>query len=140
MVRTLSNLEVAESTAEQIKLLQRAWNASADQVLRRLLDAFMNTEPMPRGEAVHEVRVRCLYEGVWTEGVFEPSSERLLITSGPLKGRQFRSPSGAAAAIVRDLKPGVQPNRNGWTFWTVADSGNLLQTVRQPRSQEQESR
>ncbi|MBY8845835.1 hypothetical protein [Streptomyces sp. SP2-10] len=40
----------------------------------------------------------------------------------------------AAALRVRALNRHVDPQRNGWTFWTVTATGNLLQSVRRPTS------
>ncbi len=89
-------------------------------------------EPEPAKKS-RTVSVRAFYEGVWTEGVFEIDSQRLSITSGELEGQMFKSPSGAAMEVVRLLNPTVHPNRNGWTFWTTADSGQLLESLRQRR-------
>ncbi|MEV5252853.1 hypothetical protein AB0K98_13965 [Streptomyces werraensis] len=39
--------------------------------------------------------------------------------------------SGPVDAWVTHYKPGVNPNRNGWSFWVLDDgSGGLLQTIR----------
>jgi hypothetical protein len=76
------------------------------------------------------VSVRALYEGVWTEGVFDAASGRLTIASGELAGQVFKSPSGAARAVVQLLNPDVFANRNGWLFWTVTHDGQPLATVR----------
>lgn len=129
----MSEVEVFEVDAERIKLLQRAWNSSTATVINRLLDAFMREQPqVPEDEPADsgEIRVHASYEGVWIDGLFEPISERLLITNGDLAGRRFKSPSGAAAAVVRLLNPAVHPNRNGWTFWTVTETGHLLKSLR----------
>ncbi|MBC6449626.1 hypothetical protein [Actinokineospora xionganensis] len=129
----LSNIEIFEADFERIKLLQRAWNGSAATVVNRLLDSFMREQPhVPEGEPADpgEIRVHATYEGVWIDGLFEPVTERLLITNGDLAGQRFKSPSGAAAAVVRLLNPDVHPNRNGWTFWTVTDTGHLLGSLR----------
>lgn len=52
------------------------------------------------------------------------------MTSAPLPGAWFRSPSGAAKAVVAALKPGVTPNRSGYDFWFVASTGKTLASSR----------
>ncbi|MFY1578933.1 hypothetical protein ACN26Z_29005 [Verrucosispora sp. WMMD703] len=47
-----------------------------------------------------------------------------------MEGKTFRTPSEAARAVVSALRPGVSPQRNGWTFWTITETGQPLQTVR----------
>jgi hypothetical protein len=32
--------------------------------------------------------------------------------------------------VVKHYKPGVDPNRNGWGFWTVSETGEWLQALR----------
>jgi hypothetical protein len=51
------------------------------------------------------------------------------IPSGPGRG-EYDTPSGAAVGVVKALNPHVNPNRNGWSFWTVTATGNLLQSIR----------
>jgi hypothetical protein len=43
------------------------------------------------------------------------------ISSGPLAGRSFKSPSEAARAVIEQVNPAVNSNRNGMTFWRVDD-------------------
>ncbi len=57
------------------------------------------------------------------------SSRTVTIPSGPGSG-EYETPSGAAAAVVRALDPHADPDRNGWSFWTVTATGRLLQSIR----------
>ena len=61
---------------------------------------------------------------------FTPATHRVHFDEGPLCGQNFKSPSGAARAVVQHLNPGVNPSRNGWIFWTVTQSGLLLEGLR----------
>jgi hypothetical protein len=73
------------------------------------------------------------YAGHRTQGTYDPVTTRIGITSGPLAGRSFKTPAGAARAVVAHYKPGVNPSRNGWTFWTLSDgSGRFLRGIRRP--------
>lgn len=75
------------------------------------------------------VEIHAIYEGRRVNSYYDPSSRTVTIPSGPGRG-EYESPSGAAVAVVRALNPHVNPNRNGWSFWTVTATGNLLQSIR----------
>ncbi|MFG2563569.1 hypothetical protein [Streptomyces sp. NPDC048496] len=93
------------------------------------------TAPTLVGAEVQELRteqgieIHAIYEGQRTQAFYDPSSRIVTIHSGPGRG-EYESPSGAAVAVVRALNPHVNPNRNGWAFWTVTATGNLLQSIR----------
>lgn len=70
------------------------------------------------------------YAGHRTRGVFVRGPGRIEITDGPLAGREFRTPSEAARAVVGEYKPEVNPHRNGWGFWAVSSTGAPLQSIR----------
>lgn len=62
---------------------------------------------------------------------FKPT--RVEIVDGPLAGKSFRTPTGAARAVVRQYNPSVTDNRNGWTFWQIKDGAGSrasLQSIR----------
>lgn len=70
-------------------------------------------------------------QGFRTAGRYDPKAGRIDITTGPLDGRSFKSPSSAARAVVGHYKPAVNPHRNGWSFWSLDDgSKRLLQSIR----------
>lgn len=128
----LSKIDVYASDRTRLQLLQRAWGqADLSQTVRRLLDEYTDGSTRPgRDEGGLEVPVHALYEGVRTEGVFHRVTGQLHITSGVLAGKIYRTPSGAAAAVVRTLNRDVHPNRNGWTFWIATGTGLMLQALR----------
>lgn len=64
------------------------------------------------------------------EAEFNRADKTVIIVSGRLEGWQYNSPSGAAVAVVKKYRPEVDPNRNGWIFWTVTSTGQPLQSVR----------
>jgi hypothetical protein len=70
------------------------------------------------------------YEGNHVDAIYHRATKRVDITSGVLRGRSYRSPSGAAIGVVQAHNPTVQPNRNGWSFWFIAENGQALQTIR----------
>ncbi|WP_330451655.1 MULTISPECIES: DUF262 domain-containing protein [unclassified Streptomyces] len=75
------------------------------------------------------VELHAVYEGRRTTAYYDPPSRTVTIPSGPGRG-VYESPSGAAVATVQALNPHVNPNRNGWSFWTVTATGALLQSIR----------
>lgn len=86
-----------------------------------------------KGDAEKERKVGVYvdYEGHRTRGSYDRDTKRIDITSGPLAGQSFKTPTGAARAVVAYYKLDVNPNRNGWSFWLLDDgSGGLLQSIR----------
>jgi hypothetical protein len=127
----MGDIEVKRDVHNRIGLLALAWGISEGDAVERLLDHFQQTGQQRREPRVDaRVNVHAVYEGFRTEGLFIPSSGGLEITSGPLAGQRFNSPSGAAVAVVQAAKPGVNPNRNGWSFWVQTDTGEMLQMIR----------
>ncbi|WP_059007039.1 hypothetical protein [Streptomyces specialis] len=123
------------ATHADIALLARAWDVSEGEAVRRLIKHFQRspaaaspTAASAPGEA-RTVAVHAIYNGHRVSGLYDPATESLTITAGPATGH-YKSPSGAASAVLQALKPHVKPNRNGWSFWTVDESGELLQTLR----------
>jgi hypothetical protein len=132
----MRSISVTDGVYDRIALLGRAWRYSDGEVIRRLLDEFSTPDRrtdgtnLPDTPADNGVPVHAVYEGTRIEGVFQPGTRQLDITTGVLAGRSFRSPSGAAIAVVQAHNPEVHPNRNGWSFWIVTESGKWLQTIR----------
>jgi predicted nucleic acid-binding protein len=93
------------------------------------------TAPTLAGASVQELRtengveIHAVYEGRRVKGYYDPSSRTVTIPAGPGRG-EYGTPSGAAVALVQALNPHVNPNRNGWSFWTVTATGQLLQSIR----------
>ncbi|MBB6414853.1 DUF262 domain-containing protein [Streptomyces sp. AK010] len=87
------------------------------------------------GAAVQELRteqgveIHAIYEGRRVDAHYDPSSRVVAIPTGPGRG-EYETPSGAAVAVVHALNPHVKPHRNGWSFWTVTATGQLLQSIR----------
>jgi predicted ATPase len=104
----------------------------AEQILRAAARK-RRSQPSAIAEAEERsegVPVHVDYQGRRIDALFDSVTERVTILSEPFKGRSFRSPSGAAIEVVRLLNPNVTPNRNGWGFWVVSDTGELLQSIR----------
>ncbi|MCF3962874.1 hypothetical protein [Streptomyces fuscigenes] len=130
-------IEVDEQTYRSIEFAARMSNATASEVVARLVRAASAPPSVSaatsEGGAVPapKIGVYVDYEGHRTHGSYDPETKRIDITSGPLAGQSFKTPTGAARAVVIHYKPEVNPNRNGWSFWVRDDgSGEVLQTIR----------
>lgn len=116
-------------------LLARAWQVSGGEAVRRLLDDFVKVDEKVTTASGSEtptegVYIYADYEGNHVKGVYHGATKRVDVTSGVLKGRSYKSPSGAAMAVVQAYNPNVHANRNGWSFWFIAENGAALQTIR----------
>lgn len=118
---------------ERVTLLARAWEISEGEVVRRLLDRFVQPPSLATtgdASATDTIAIYADYEGRHIEAIFHRATKRVDITDGVLAGRSFKSPSGAAIGVVQALNPNVHPNRNGWSFWFLKASGEALQNIR----------
>jgi hypothetical protein len=126
----MQQLAVTDEVYEQITLLARAWAIGANDVIGRLLRDFRDAQAETAPPKPKQVAVHAIYSGTRTEGLYDPAAQSLTITTGPLAGRTFNKPSGAAVALVAALRPDVHPNRNGWSFWVESRTGKRLQAIR----------
>uniref|UniRef100_UPI003F495CB9 hypothetical protein n=1 Tax=Streptomyces sp. CA-136453 TaxID=3240050 RepID=UPI003F495CB9 len=125
-------IPVDSITGGKVELLARAWNTSTGEVIRRLVKHFEDSPVTPHSTpspTADQVGVHAFYAGQKTSGVYDRESRSLTITEGPAAGR-YKTPSGAATAVLQALKPTVQPNRNGWSFWVIDGTGETLQSLR----------
>jgi hypothetical protein len=123
-------LTVADDVYEQLMLLARAWAVPPSDVIHRLLSEFSRGGDQATELPLNEVAVHAIYAGTRTDGLYDPTTKSLTITTGALAGRTFKSPSGAAVTLVATLNPKIHPNRNGWWFWVQSETGELLKTIR----------
>jgi hypothetical protein len=128
----VETIEVDDSTFRDLSLIAKAAALTHGQAVALLVEQFRQAarpagepQPVPDGIAVYAT-----YQGQRVEGIFNVTTGGLTVTSEPLPGTWFRSPSGAAKAVVAALKPGVTPNRSGYDFWFVASTGKTLSSVR----------
>ena len=127
----MPNVPVTHDVDVQLALLSRAWSTSKGEVVNRLLRHFRaegapdSVEPAAEGEPIHVI-----YEGTRVSAAYDKETQAVTVLDGPLASQKFKSPSGAASAVVAKMNPSVMPNRNGWGFWTVDASGELLQSIR----------
>lgn len=131
----MKSIELTDRDHERLMLLAKAWQISAGEVVRRLLEDFVK----PDQEATtrdgmtgseEAVPIYANYGGHRIDAVYYPATTRVEVTSGVLANRSYKSPSGAAIGVVQAYNPNVHPNRNGWSFWFIAENDQALQTIR----------
>lgn len=127
-------LQLADTDYERVRLLARAWEISEGEVVRRLLDDFAKPDVTASSEAVpqisDDVPIYADYDGSRIEAIYHESTKRVDIVNGVLAGQSYKSPSGAAMAVVKAYNPKVHPNRNGWDFWFITKNDEALNTIR----------
>lgn len=132
-MRTISG--VPERDYQQIRFLATTLNLTDGEVvgflLRRLAELSAHDgNAAPRQPISRQTDIHVVYEGKRVEATFDRETEAVTVSTGSLGGQRFRSPSGAAIAVVQELNPTVSPNRNGWTFWVVTATGRPLESIR----------
>ncbi len=133
-----SLIEVDDQTYRSLEFAARMAKTTTGEVVARLVAQASVPETTAAATDAKStsasVNVYADYDGHRTRGVFDPTTSRIDITSGSLAGRSFKTPTGAARAIVTHHNPGVNPNRNGWLFWMLDDgSGKTLKTIQRSR-------
>ncbi|RKE19196.1 hypothetical protein [Streptomyces sp. TLI_171] len=119
-----------DDTYARVRLLARAWAVGEGEAVRRLLEHFENEPTADTAAPVDgRVPVHVVYEGNRVDGLYDTATRSLEIVAGPASGR-YRSPSGAATAVLQAYNPKVAPNRNGWSFFVVDATGEFLQSIR----------
>ncbi|WP_433292188.1 hypothetical protein ACQP2F_27355 [Actinoplanes sp. CA-030573] len=116
-----------------VALAARMGKVSEGEIVRRLIGGNappVETPPTPEPG----VPIFADYEGHRVRArYFEPA--RVEIVDGPLAGQSFKTPTGAARAVVRRYNPSVNDNRNGWSFWQLEGQPGRrvwLQAIRPP--------
>ncbi|SCG15632.1 hypothetical protein GA0070610_1870 [Micromonospora echinofusca] len=126
----MATIEVDDGTKRTVSFAARMANVTEGEIVRRLIadSSLAGEEPTERENGVP---IYADYEGHRTRALyFAPA--RVQIVDGPLKGKSFKTPTGAARAIVRHYNPRVNDNRNGWSFWQIDNGGPRvwLQSIR----------
>ena len=123
-------IEVDRSTARSLEFAASIAGVTAGEVVARLVAQSSMPKEAATGSAPGKIAIHADYEGIRSNALFDAETERVDFVEGPLAGKSFKSPSGAAVAVVKHYKPDVDPNRNGWGFWTVTETGEWLQALR----------
>jgi hypothetical protein len=124
---------IPDNAYDKIQLLSRAWAISDGQTVARLVEHFAQgttSAPVAAAPSSGQIPIYVVYEATRVDALFDPATNAVTITNGSLKDTSYGTPSGAAVAVVSTYNPSINPNRNGWSFWFLAENGELLQTIR----------
>jgi hypothetical protein len=117
----MATIEVDGDTKRTVAFAAQMAGVSEGEIVRRLVAASADRWTAPAAQDAG-VPIFADYAGHRTRALyFAPS--RVEITDGPLQGRSFKTPTGAARAVVRQYNPKVNDSRNGWGFWQLDQSG-----------------
>ncbi|MFF4647782.1 hypothetical protein [Streptomyces sp. NPDC001389] len=123
------HLHVESEVHHQVALLARALGLTSGEAIAHLLGLYAQPLSEAPARAGTHTPVYAIYQHRRVEGYFDRSTGALSIPAGPGAG-QYKTPSGAARAVVAALRPQVSPIRTGWTFWHLSETGARLETLR----------
>lgn len=132
----MGTLEIDEQTHGILRFAARVFGVTEAEVVSRLLAQYASeTEgapaPRPERDPWDPVPVYGEYDGRRVDGLYLPATKRLTVSGDPLPGSRFKSPSGAARAVVSALNPGRSAAQtNGWRFWRLAETDERLEVLR----------
>ncbi|HEV2087574.1 MAG TPA: hypothetical protein VGR21_04610 [Cryptosporangiaceae bacterium] len=127
----MATIEVEDAIKRTVSFAATMANVSEGEIVRRLIAASSLATDQPDRKQ-DGVPIYADYEGHRTRALYFPPA-RVEIIDGPLKGKSFKTATGAARAVVRHYKPSVNDNRNGWSFWQIDNGGGprvWLQSIR----------
>jgi hypothetical protein len=121
-------------TAAVVRRRAREFGMSETDFVRRAVSVYLDVlEGTAPRDPWTPVPIYGTYEGHRVEGLFLPATRRVTVTTEPIAGARFKSPSGAARAVVAALNPGrVHSQSNGWRFWRLVESDERLEVLRRP--------
>ncbi|MFD3910089.1 hypothetical protein [Streptomyces sp. NPDC058603] len=123
------HIHVEPEIHQQVALLARALGITAGETIAHLLHLYAQPAPETPARTNTLAPVYAIYQRRRIEGHFDRSTGALNIPTGPGAG-QYKTPSGAARAVITALRPQVSPIRTGWTFWRLAETGAHLEVLR----------
>lgn len=129
-------VEVSALVAAEIKAEAQVLGIPEGQVVARWYGMSTTVGGAVRAEAEPwaPLRLHAVYRGVRIDAVYVPATHRVAVLSGPVAGRNFKSPTGAARAVVEALNPGrTAVQGNGWRFWRITATDERLDVCRTVR-------
>jgi hypothetical protein len=127
-------VEVDAETKRALTFAAQMAGVSEGEIVRRLVAGTVGRR---HDNAAGGIPVHADYAGHRTRALFFAPA-RIEIIDGPLQGTSYKTPTGAARAVVRQYNPKVNDNRNGWGFWQLDQSGPRawLQSIRPSGSED----
>ncbi|MER6190202.1 hypothetical protein [Streptomyces cyaneofuscatus] len=123
------HIHVEPEIHQQVELLARALGMTTSETIAHLLHLYAQPASETPARTNTLTPVYAIYQRKRVEGHFDRSTGALSIPAGPGAG-QYKTPSGAARAVITALHPQVSPVRTGWAFWRLAETGAYLAVLR----------
>jgi len=127
-------IDLDERQHAHVRFAARVFGVTEGEVVARAVREYARATPppdRPGADPLQPVAVYGEYEKRRVEGEYLPATRRLTITSDPLAGREFKSPSGAARAAIAAINPArTSTQANGWRFWHLVATGERLEVLR----------
>lgn len=130
----MGSINLDEPTHALVRFAARLFSLSEAEVVGRAVREYareVEESPRPGSDRWMPVDIYGEYRGQRVEEQYLPATRRITITSEPLGGTAYQSPSGAARAAVAALNPKRgAPQANGWRFWHLGETGERLEVLR----------
>lgn len=133
----MGRIELDAETHARIRFAARLLGVSESEVIARAVAGISDENgpaaavPSPARDPWAPVPIYAEYEGRRIDAEYVAATRRLIVTSAPLTGQTFKTPSAAARAVVAALNPArVATHTNGWRFWRVAETHARLDSLR----------
>lgn len=130
----MGTIELDERTHAVVRFAARVFDVSEAEVVARAVEAYARDHSgpdRPPRDPWEPVSVYGIYEGRRFDGAYLPATRRLTVTSEPFSGARFKSPSGAARAVVATVNPEREGTpTNGWIFWRLVETDERLDVLR----------
>jgi hypothetical protein len=134
-------IEISDRTYRELLSVAVAWHTTVTGALARLVTEFAGTfEPddaastpdtLPSEAVASPVAVFARHAGTRTKATFTPRTRAVAITSGPLAGQSFTTPTAAMCAVIAQRGSARRGPGNGWRFWIVTATGQPIHSLRQ---------
>jgi hypothetical protein len=129
----MSSVLLDPITHDRLRLVAAAVGKTESETVAHLLDRLVGSytsAPATAPAPDEPVPIHIVYRRHRIEALYDPTTEAVTITSGPLVNTTYDKPSPAARAVVELVAPSVDSHRNGWNVWTVTATGAPLQSIR----------
>jgi hypothetical protein len=125
-------IDIDARTLAHVRFAARVAGVSESAIVAQAVEAFVDAGVGQR-DPWEPVPIFGEYGDEQVEALYVPVTRRVTITSGPLTGDRYGSPSGAARAVVLSVNPKrLATQTNGWRFWRLISNGDRLEVLRDP--------